>query len=398
MSTEQARFIDNELLMHTVRMELSRGNLEHNWHSIQGIVGPDIAIIPMLKANGYGLGAVPIGKELERLGAARVGVSSLREAYDLRIGGITTPILVTDWVQPEDLPAAFALPDITLTVSHPDMLPLIEQAAQHHETHAKIDVFIDSGMNREGIWPPEDAVQTIEKIAASPYVTLEGLMTHFASPTDPDLTFTRHQLAVFNQCLNDIQARGIPLPRYIHAAEGAALMRLPETHQGDPNKRFTAVRPGNIIYGLPPGGRDFAYMTFEPRPVLSAIKARLASVKTLKDGGAVGYGRATVEPGTRLGLVAIGHTDAYRPSRLSQPAEMLVRGQRVPVVGREAMTQLVLQLPKEGEFALGDEVVIVGKQGDQKITLADLARMENDSIIRELVQLPANRLPRVMVD
>lgn len=388
---------EHEPLMHTVWMELSRPNLEDNLKSISNIIGPKTKIIPMLKANGYGLGAVQIGRELERLGTKLVGVSSLREAYDLRLGKINTNILVTDWVHPNDLSTAFDL-NTTLTVSHPGMFPLIEENAKARGIQVKVHVFIDTGMNREGIWPPEAAIDIVEAIHTSSYIKLDGLMTHFASPTNPDLSFTYHQLEVFNQCLDEIESRGIPMPPYVHAAEGAAIMRVPETHREDPKKRFTAVRPGNIVYGLPPGGRDFPYMKFIPKPVLSGIKAYLTSIKTIQKGGAVGYDRETIEPGTQLGIIAIGHTDGYRPSRLKEPINMLVHGKRVPVIGREAMTQLILKLPKDEEFHLGDEVVIVGKQGNEQIPLEDIAKMENGSLIRELVQLSATRLPRIVIN
>lgn len=392
---EYASQLEQEYRLHPVWMELSRANLESNWNSIQDIVGSDITVIPMLKANAYGYGAVEVGQVLAQNGIKLGGVSSLKEALDLRAHGMTFPLLVTDYVAEEDLPVAFdPWMNTSLVLSDPAMFAQVEQTAQSLGKKAKVHVFIDTGMHREGILPQE-ALSIVSQIHQSPHVELEGIMTHLAQPTHPDPNPTYQQLALFNHILDQIEAVGSPLPQYIHAAEGASVMRFPEAYTG----RFTAVRPGNILYGIIPGDEQFhQYLKFIPRQVLLAIKAKLANVKTIATGESVGYGRTQLDKDTKVGIVAIGHADGYRPSQAKQPIYMLVGGKRAPVLDREAMNQLIIGLPDEGNFAVGDEVVIVGKQGNEEITLDEVAGcLGTKNLSRITAQFHSTRLPRVMI-
>lgn len=381
---------------HPVWIELSRKNLKHNWRSIHKVIGPKTTIIPMVKSNAYGHGIVLIGKELEKLGAKYLGVSALPEAQELRHGGIKTPILIADWVEPDNIRRVLALKNVTLTISDTAHFDQIAFAAKTLKEKIKIHINIDTGMHREGVWPPEKAIEIAIRTIKSPYLDLEGLFTHFATAGDADTSFVKQQLAVFNQCLNELEAKGIPLPKYIHAAEGAGVMRFPEMYKSDPFKRFTAVRPGNIIYGLPPGS-GFPYL-FPLRKVLIALKAKLAGVKIIKPGETVGYDRTwTAKTTTRIGTVISGYTDGYRRS-LSNKGYMLIHGQKAPVIGRISMNQTMLRLPLKGEYKLGDEVVIVGKQGKEEITIEELAEKMGTAWFEYMVTLHVTRLPRLFVD
>jgi len=392
-SEEQLKAPKKEFKGHSAWVELSRPNLEHNWNAIASIVGPDVTVIPMLKANAYGHGAVEVGKVLQESGARYAGVSTLGEAFELRCNGINFPLLVTDYVDPENLPAALNM-NVALTVSHVQMFPEIEDTAKKLGKKAKVHVFVDTGMHREGIWPPQEAVEIVEKIHQSSHVDLEGLMTHFADPTNPDLTKTYKQLGVFNEFLDNVEKRGIQLPLYVHAAEGATIMRILKTYTG----RFTAVRPGNIVYGFTPGSEDFSqYMKFAPKKILTAIKAKLAGYKTVSKGEEVGYGGTKLDEDTTMGIVNVGHADDYRPR--DSGGSMLIHGKRVSILDRAAMNQVVLKLPIDETYCLGDEVVIVGKQGDEEITLEELAESMETNVIRYVTKLQhTTRLPRVMTN
>ncbi len=380
-----------------VWVELSRANLEYNWKEIHAVVGPTITVIPMLKSNGYGHGAVQIGRELQRLGTKYAGVTSVPEVIELRQAGITIPLFIADYVDPENIAEAVAQ-NATLTISDNAMLPEIEKAAQSLSKKIPVQVNIDTGMHREGVWPTEEAVRVVKRVHESSVLELEGIFTHFATAGDADTSFVEQQLAVFNHCLDMIQAASIPLPRYIHAAEGAGVMRFPHMHKDDPHKRITAVRPGNIIYGLPPGD-SFPFL-FPPRRVLVAIKAKLAGIKTVNKGETVGYGRTwtAAQDNTTLGIVTSGYTDSLRRI-LSNKGHMLIHGEEAPIVGLISMNQTVLHLPHpKDHYALGDEVIIVGKQGEKEITLEQLSEGMQTIMFEYLATLNPVRLPRIFVD
>ena len=390
------RKLEKNIRNHPVWIELSRNNLKHNWQSIQKVIGPKITVIAMVKSNAYGHGTVLIGRELEKLGAKYLGVSALPEAQELRYGEIKTPILIADWVEPDNIQRALALKNITLTVSDTAHFDQIESAAKKLRQKIKIHINIDTGMHREGVWPPKKAVEFATRAFKSPYVDLEGLFTHFATAGDSDTSCVKQQLAAFNRCLDEIETKNIPLPKYIHAAEGASVMRFPEMYKGDPYKRFTAVRPGNIIYGLPPGS-GFPYL-FPLRKVMVALKAKLAGVKIIEKGETVGYDCTwKAKTTTRIGTVISGYTDGYRRS-LSNKGYMLVHGMKAAVLGRISMNQTMIKLSLKDNYKVGDEVVIVGKQGSEEITIEELAISMGTFWFEYIVTLHANRLPRFFVD
>ncbi|OGH19242.1 MAG: alanine racemase [Candidatus Levybacteria bacterium RIFCSPHIGHO2_12_FULL_38_12] len=380
---------------HPVWMEISRKNIEYNWRSIQETVGEKITIIPMIKSNGYGHDSVLVGNILQDLGAKYVGVSAFREAKELRQGGVKIPLLVLDYVDSSNIVEALEL-DMVLAISDSEMFPAIENTAGKIGKKARVHLYVDTGMHREGIWPNEEAIMLAKEVHESPHVDLEGIMTHFATAGDDDPSFAYEQLEVFNHYLDELQSNNIPLPSYIHVANGASVMRLPKMHRDDPKKRLSAVRPGNIIYGLPPGDFPFA---FTPKRAMVALKAKLACVKTIPAGSTVGYGRTwKAEKDTRIGIVPMGYTDGYRRSLSHEVGCMLVGGKKAPIIGLISMNQTVLKLPNEGDFALGDEVVIIGKQGDEEITIEEVAEKMGTFWFEYIVNINGKRIPRMLID
>lgn len=372
-------------------IELSMGNLAHNFGEINRTVGGKMMIC-MVKADAYGHGAREIAPQLESLGTAAFGVVSVGEARKLREARITKDILIVNYVPPFAVEEAVKL-DATITLRDKEVLEAVNSAAKKHHKKAKVQVHIDTGMHREGIWPPEDGVKLVALTQQYENVELDGIYTHFATADETDLTFARQQLARFNKCLDDIVARGITLPHFIHAANSGAVLQLPETHRDA--DRFTAVRPGIVLYGLS-AGDGFLY-PFNPKPVLS-LKAELVSIKDIPAGDTVGYARTwTAKENTRLGLVTVGYADGF-PRSLSNKGHVLVEGQKVPIVGRISMDQTIIQLPNDPKIQIGDEVVIIGQQGDEMITAEEIAA-ETGTIVNDVVAgLNSQRLPRIIVD
>lgn len=389
--TETSRHPDMEPSNRPAWIELNMGNLAHNFQEIKRVVGGK-KMICMVKANAYGHGAVEISQQLKQFGTDAFGVVSVGEAQELRAAEITGDILIVNYVPPFAVEEAVKL-DATITLRDEGVLRAVNAAAKKHDKKAKVQVHIDTGMHREGVWPPEAGIELVALTQQYENVELDGIYTHFATADEVDLSFSNQQLALFNKCLDDIEARRITLPRFIHAANSGAVLQLPETHRDA--DRFTAVRPGIVLYGLS-AGEGFPY-PFTPKPVLS-LKAELVSIKDIPAGDTVGYARTwTAKENTRLGLITVGYADGFRRS-LSNKGHVLVGGQRVPIVGRISMDQTIINLPDDPSIQTGDEVVVIGRQDDQVITVEEIAS-ETGTIVNDIVAgLSAKRLPRIIVD
>lgn len=381
---------EDEPVIRPAWIELNAGSLAHNFHEIQQVVGGK-AMIPMVKANAYGHGAVEISRELEQLGAAALGVVSIGEAQELRDAGIGLPILIVNYVPPFAAENAVEL-DATVTIRDASVLDAINTAAEKQGKKAKVQVHIDTGMHREGVWPPKAGVELVALTQKYPQVELDGIYTHFATADEADLTFAEQQLALFTQCLNEIERQGITLPRFIHAANSGAVLQFPQSHRSD--DRFTAVRPGIVLYGLS-AGEGFPY-PFTPKPVLS-LKARLISVKDIPVGDSVGYARTwRAERDSRIGLITLGYADGF-DRRNSNTGHVLIHGYRIPVIGRVSMDQTILDITDYPDIQLDEEVVVIGTQRDEEIRLEDWAKALGTIVNDVVTGLNAKRLPRIVV-
>lgn len=390
MPIEVPKRLEHEPTGRPAWIELSAANLRHNLQGIRNAVGGK-NIIAMVKANAYGHGAKEISRVLEGSGVSAFGVVSIGEAQQLRSAGITSDILIVNYMPPFAVDEALKI-DATITIRDQKVLETVNTAAKKQHKRAKVQVHIDTGMHREGVWPPEAGVDLVLLTQQYPDVELDGIYTHFATADEADLTFAHQQLAIFNQCLDRVEQRGIKLPKYIHAANSGAVLQLPETHRSD--DRFTAVRPGIVLYGLS-AGEGFPY-PFTPKPVLS-LKAELISTKDIPTGDSVGYGRTWVAAdNSRIGLITVGYADGF-DRRNSNAGHVLIGGHRIPVIGRVSMDQTILDLTQYPDIQLGDEVVIVGRQGDEEIRLEDWAKATRTIVNDVVTRFNAERLPRVMV-
>jgi alanine racemase len=229
--------------------------------------------------------------------------------------------------------------------------------------HSIVHVKVDTGMNRYGLLP-EEAVEFVSRVSGLPGIHLEGFYTHFATADWAEPTFVRQQLGVFEALLKSIGQAGIEVP-VIHAANSAAAMHYPEAH-------YTAIRPGIGLYGLEPSG-EWA-LPFEIRPALT-LKSKISRLHQVEAGEGIGYGRTYIAQNRILAaLVPVGYGDGYHRV-LSNQGCMLVRGQRAPILGRVSMDQLVVDVSKIEGVAHGDEVVLIGAQGSQRIRAEEIAAL-----------------------
>lgn len=367
--------------------EISLSNYAYNFSKIRKLIkGRTLnpIVMAVVKANAYGHGAVPIAKKALDLGARYLGVVCLYEARELREANIKAPILILNYTDPKSVREALKL-KLTLTVMDEEILRIIDKEAKKLAQKAKIHIKVDTGMHRGGALP-EEALKLVKSAEKYKNIYLEGVFTHFATSDEKDLSFAEKQLDVFNKLLKSLREKNIT-PPLIHAANSAATLRLPSAY-------FDMVRPGVIMYGLPPS-HDFK-LPFTPRPVMS-LKAVIAQIKRLKAGETVGYGRTwKAKRETLMALLPIGYADGYSRA-LGNCWHVLINGKKAPIIGRISMDQTVADITDIPKVKVGDEAVIIGKQGKEEITADDIAR-QTGTINYEVVAKIASRVSRVYLE
>ncbi len=356
-------------------VEIDLGKLKYNFLQLRKLVG-DRKIIGVVKADAYGHGAERVSLLLEKLGVYALATASLEEALVLRKHGVSVPILVLGYVYPEALPIA-AKNNVCVTLFDKDFVKRLKEYKGEQTLNVHINV--DTGMGRIGIMPKE-AVETSKIIMQLPKVRLHGLYTHF-STADSDLSFAKHQLTNFQNLLEQLREIGIR-PPVIHSANSAAIINFKESY-------FDAVRPGIILYGLSPF--DYPIDTFKP---VMSFKARIVYVKKVKPGRSISYGRTFIsEKEMTLATIPVGYADGL-PRALSNIGEVLVKGRRAKIVGRVTMDQTVIDVTDFPYIHPGNEVVIIGKQGNEEINAMDIAK-KIGTINYEIVSRIGKRVKRI---
>jgi len=354
--------------------------IEHNVAMLRNLTGTPVMAV--LKANAYGHGTIPVARAALRAGAQWLGVARLEEALELRAAQITCPILVMGYLPPERFPDAI-LEGVSITIWDSNQLGMVARSAGDTRAVAKIHLKVDTGMSRLGI-NPEHALSLAKEIVDARNVELEGIFTHFARADELDQDSAIDQETIFNQVTDNLSRAGIK-PEFIHAANSAAALF-------QPGSRLSLIRPGISIYGLNPSAERSLPVDF--RAALE-WKAVLSQVRTLPPGRGVSYGHEYVTRGEEIiGTVPVGYADGFRRAGGNQ---VLVGGVQVPIVGRVCMDQVSVQLDQVPDAKAGDEVVIIGSQGDSRITAEQVADRWG-TINYEVVCGLASRLPRIYYD
>jgi alanine racemase len=369
--------------MYSTWAEINLDNLAHNFRGIKQKIGPGVKTLVAVKANAYGHGAVPVSQRLLAEGADMLGVATVSEVAELRHAGIQAPILLLGCTLPEAVGPALDL-DARLTVCDLECAQHVAAAARARKKRALVHVKVDTGMGRIGVpWP--DAQHLARQLAAMDGISIEGISTHFASADEADKSFTHRQISLFKEIITSLETAGVRIPLK-HAANSSALMDLPESY-------LTMVRPGLILYGLHPGEGVSHSIPIEP--VLS-LKTRIAFIKEIEPGQTVSYGRTfTAKRRSRVATLPIGYADGLSRD-LSNRGQVLVAGRRVPIIGRICMDQTVIDVTDVPPPRLGDEVVVYGSQGDERISVEEVARLL-DTIPYVITCAVGPRVPRVMV-
>jgi alanine racemase len=375
--------------------EVDLSAIAHNVCELRLRTNPKAKLMAVVKADGYGHGAVEVARTALANGAEWLGVARLPEAIALREAGFSAPILVLGYTQPSAADRLIEY-DLKQSVYSLAAAQAYSNAAVSRGNRIQVHLKVDTGMGRLGIVPAalsghgagsgvgEEFIREATAIVRLPGLSAEGIFTHFAAADSADTSCAERQLSLFLEVLAALRAAGLEFAMR-HAANSAAVIQLPGSH-------LDLVRAGIALYGLKPSEEvDLAGISLQPA---MALKTRIIHLKSVPAGTCISYGMTYCTPSsTVIATIPTGYADGYR-RLLSSRGQMLVHGRRVPVVGRVCMDLTMLDVGAVPGVQMEDEVVIFGKQGNECISANDLAR-ELGTINYEIVCDLTARVPRV---
>lgn len=366
--------VRNKLLGSTW-LEIDLDVIAKNTRNIKKIIGKNKELMAVVKGNAYGHDVLEIVPIFLKNGATRLAVARLEEGIFLRKAGIDVPILVLGATLKEEAETAL-MHDITTSVCNISFIKKMNELSLKLKKKAKIHLKIDTGMGRLGV-KPEKAVDFIKKVLTFDHIIIEGIFTHFSVADEKDKKYTEEQFRKFSEILKILEKEKIRIPLK-HVSNSATLLDLEHMW-------LDMVRPGIALYGL--------YPSKEVKKVIKLIpaqrfKTRITFLKELPAEKSISYGRTytTYKKNTIIASLPIGYADGY--SRLlSNKGEVLVRGRRMPIIGRICMDQCMIDVTDLPLVKIGDEVVLWGKQGNERITVEEIADKLN-TINYEITHLP----------
>jgi len=365
------------------RMEVSLDSFRHNYRAIKDYVKPS-TVISVIKADAYGMGAVPVAWTLQSEGADFFAVATPDEALELREAGIGGTVLVMG-ASPYDAADIYVRLGISATVTDVLMAEALSVAAVRHNRKANIHIKIDSGMGRIGFLPNE-ALSAAEKISKLPGIHIGGIFTHFATADTSNQEHVHVQYKAFSSVVESLRKAGISVGMVHCCNSGAVLNKLSAMFHD-------AVRPGHLLHGMTPSEECGDAIPSKP---CFEVKTAVGVVRELPPDFGVSYGLTyrTTEA-ERVAILPVGYADGF--SRvLSNKGEVLIRGERCPVRGRICMDQCIIGVSHLKEVAVGDEVVLIGRQGGAAITVEEYAEAVSSITATVPVSFTA-RMPRVYV-
>ncbi|MCH6567539.1 MAG: alanine racemase [Nitrospinae bacterium] len=369
---------------HPTVAEIDLGAFCHNLDLVHRSIPPGVKVAAMVKADGYGHGALPLIRASLQAGLAEIfGVAHVDEAVELREAGLEAPIIVLGGFFEDRVEevVAYGLELALYSMKHAEALA---SEARRQARIVACHLKLDTGMGRLGL-PPERALEEAKRLSDLKGVKLAGIMTHFATADHADKAYTSEQLARFERAVHSVRDAGLEVP-CVHAANSAAILSLPESH-------YDMVRPGIMLYGAPPSAEVGA--DADLRPVMT-LKTQVGHLFDLAVGESVSYGRRYVaDKASRIATLPIGYADGW--SRLlSNRGSALVGDRRVPIVGTVCMDLTMVDVTEVPGVSVGDEVVLIGRQGDALIT-ADEVAAASETISYEVFTRIGKRVPRLYV-
>lgn len=380
----------NNSFLKRVWADVSLDDIKHNYSVIRSLVSKKTKIMAIVKADGYGHGAVQTSRVLSDMGADFFGVSNLDEARQLRHGGITAPILILGYT-PYECAAELIEYGIMQTVYTYDAAKKFSDAAEWIGKKITVHLKIDTGMSRLGMMYQDkkkdlSALDEAVKIYSLPGLEFGGIFTHFAA-ADENSSFTKHQFDLFMYFCDRLKDKGIDVGLR-HCCNSAGLINYPEMH-------LDIVRPGIILYGLPPDNKLSSIEKFGLRPAME-LKTAISYIKQIRENTSVSYGRIYTAPKeVRIATLPIGYADGF--SRIfSNGADVLINGKRASVVGRVCMDQCMVDVTGIPDADTSSTVTIFGHDGDQFISACKIAEYLG-TIGYEVICQIGKRVPRVYI-
>jgi alanine racemase len=360
--------------------EVDLGALEFNYRQIRKRIAEDVKLLAVVKADAYGHGAIPVSLRLEKLGVDYLGVAIPEEGVELRRGGVKTPILVLGGIFGEEVDQIFRF-RLTPVVFGKDSLKILSREAGKRGKKVKVHLKVDTGMGRLGVplnlWP-----DFLREVRRFPRIEAEGILSHFAM-TDEEKGFTQSQWRAFQEAVATAQELGICCP-YLHMASSATLTAFPAYSAG-------LVRPGIMLYGSYPSP---IFRSLIPLKPVMTLKTRIHFLKSVPPGTRISYGGTfKAKRESLIATLPIGYADGYS-RHLSNHGEVLIHGKRAPVVGKVCMDFIMVDVTGISRVSAGDEVILMGRQGKERITPEEIAE-KIKSISYEVLCSIGKRVPRV---
>ncbi|HLP76975.1 MAG TPA: alanine racemase [Candidatus Paceibacterota bacterium] len=364
-------------------VEIDLARLRRNLQLIRRDLPARVKLLAVVKDEAYGHGALDVARVALEEGAATFGLSTLEEALILREGGIKAPLLLLGERQEAELPWCVRH-DLTVCVNEPHTVRKLAKVAAQAGKRVPVHVKINTGMSRYGVrW--DEAISLVELICAEKSLFLEGVMSHFSQSDETDKTFANLQVSRYDEVMRGLAERKIAVPVQ-HLCNSGGFLDLPHAHRD-------MVRVGILMYGIFPSTVCRRIPGIEP---VMSVKARVAAIQKLKPGEVVGYGmRYTAPSERRIAVLPIGYGDGF--PRVRNLGGALIHGKRAPLIGGIAMDALMVDVTDIPETQMWDEAVIMGRQGNEEITVHDLAKLKN-SVSYEVLTSWRLRLRRKCVN
>lgn len=341
--------------------EINLNAIIHNIREFRRVLPRKVQIMAVVKADAYGHGAVEVAQAMVRGGVDWFAVAFLEEGVELRLAGIKTPILLIGPTPPEQAAAVIKY-NLTQTIFSREIAEALSCEAVKHHAEESVHIKIDTGMGRVGL-TPRDTLKFIKEISSLPGIRVEGLLTHLASADEEDLSYTHRQINLFNETIQSCREAGIEIP-LVHAANSAGAINVPESH-------YNLIRLGLSIYGHYPSGKISTDLV-SLQPALS-FKTRIIYLKEVPAGTFISYGSTFVtERKSLIATIPVGYADGYN-RLLSSRGQVLVKGVRVPIVGRVCMDYTMIDVTGINGVRIGDEVALYGRQDEEEITVEEVA-------------------------
>ena len=366
-----------------VYAEISLDAIKHNMAEIKKHVGNNTKVMAIIKADGYGHGAVAVAKAIDAM-ADYYGVAILEEAIELRKNGIDKPLLILGYTSPRQY-ADLVLHNVTQTIFDFETAKKLSETAYSLNMTANIHIAIDTGMNRIGFQAEKGSFNTIKQIYSLPNICVEGMFTHFATADEKDKTFAKEQYKRFKSFADYLEGNGINIP-IKHICNSAGII--------DFDYKLDMVRAGIILYGLYPS-EDVDKTAIALKPAMK-LKTHVIFVKEVEAGHGISYGLTYVtDRKTKIATLPVGYADGY-PRALSSKGHVIINGQYAPILGRVCMDQMMVDITGIDGVKIENDVTLLGSEGDCTITAEELGNM-SESFNYEFICGVGKRVPRIFV-